>query len=71
MFSHDRAIQFEFLDNTADIQVHSCISHSCILIVGGHTLEEAIEQCVLGMYGYILNCAIYIQLYHRAELCKN
>lgn len=51
-YSAERELKFEFLDNTADIQVHSCIIFLlCFYCVGGDTLQEAIEQCVLGMFG--------------------
>ncbi|KAK8807000.1 hypothetical protein WA158_003759 [Blastocystis sp. Blastoise] len=42
-FSEERPIEYEYLDNTADIQVHSW----------GKNLKLAFEQNVLGMFGYM------------------
>lgn len=54
-YSEERELKYEFLDNTADIQVHSCILFVFVFYcVGGDTIQEAIEQCVLGMFGYIV-----------------
>jgi len=36
-------VKYEYLDHTADVQIHAW----------GDNLEEAFEQCAMGMFGYI------------------
>lgn len=43
------------LDNTADIQIHSCILLLLNYItIGGETFELAFEQCARALFGYII-----------------
>lgn len=49
----DQLIQYEYLDHTADIQLHSW----------GTTLQQSIEQIALAMYGKVLNNLLDKQLF--------
>lgn len=40
----DLKCKYEYLDHTADVQLHSW----------GETLEEVISNCLISMYGYIV-----------------
>ncbi|XP_077293812.1 protein archease [Arctopsyche grandis] len=51
------AIQYEYLDHTADVQIHAW----------GDTLEETFEQCGMAMFGYMTELP-YVEVKQTYEI---